>query len=130
MSGSFVPQIKQELNHVALKVIDMQRSLAFYHELIGLPITRVAGPENDPSDIWLPGVQLKKSGGGQSPSGTLDHLALGFENVKELCERLDAAGIKNDDGLVEVSGPDGNPFALRAFYYDPDGNRVEVFKYL
>jgi len=130
VSGSFVPQIKQELNHVALKVTDMQQSIHFYHEVIGLPVTRTRGPEGDPDAVWLPGVQLVKGESGLNPSGTLDHVALGMENVEQLCERLDAAGVKVDRRLSEIAGSDGKPFALAAFYYDPDGNRVEVFKYL
>ena len=39
-------------------------------------------------------------------------------------------GVKVDRPLSEIPGSDGKPFALAAFYYDPDGNRVEVFKYI
>lgn len=130
MAGSFVLQAKQELNHVALKVTDMNRSVHFYHEVIGLPVTRTRGPEGNPDAVWLPGVQLVKGDAGLNPSGTLDHVALGVENLEELCAHLDASGVKVDRALSEIPGPDGKPFALAAFYYDPDGNRLEVFKYL
>ncbi len=130
MSGSFAPKIKQELNHVALKVTDMSRSIHFYHDVIGLPISRTRGPEGNPDAVWLPGVQLVKGEAGLNPSGTLDHVALGMDNVEELCQHLDASGVKVDRPLSEIAGSDGKPFALAAFYYDPDGNRVEVFKYI
>jgi lactoylglutathione lyase len=130
MSGSFDLQIKQELNHVALKVTDMKRAVHFYHEVIGLPVTRTRGPEENPDAVWLPGVQLVKGEHGLNPSGTLDHVALGVDNVAELCQRLDAANVKVDRPLTEIAGSDGKPFALAAFYYDPDGNRLEVFKYV
>ncbi len=130
MSGSFVVKTKQELNHVALKVTDMNRAVHFYHELIGLPVTRTRGKEGDPDAVWLPGVQLVKGEAGLDPSGTLDHVALGIENLEELCARLDEAGVKVDRSISEIIGSDGKPFALAAFYYDPDGNRIEIFKHI
>ncbi|MGA7669500.1 MAG: VOC family protein [Nitrolancea sp.] len=130
MSGSFQLKTKPELNHVALKVTDMSRAIHFYSEVIGLPVTRTRGPEGDPDAVWLPGVQLVKGESGLSPSGTLDHVALGVDNLEELCQRLDSMGVKVDRSLAEIPGSDGKPFALAAFYYDPDGNRVEIFKYL
>ena len=130
MSGSFTLKTKPELNHVALKVTDMARAVHFYHEVIGLPVTRTRGPEGEPDAVWLPGLQLVKGERGLNPSGTLDHVALGIENLEELCDRLDEQGVKVDRSLAEILGSDGKAFALAAFYYDPDGNRVEIFKHL
>jgi catechol 2,3-dioxygenase-like lactoylglutathione lyase family enzyme len=128
MSDSFVPQVIENIHHVALRTTDLPRLVHFYHETIGLPITRTRGPEGDPDAVWLPGVQLVKASGELEPSGTLDHLAIGIDNVEELCARLDAAGVKVDRPLAKIVGTDGVPFAFAGFYYDPDGNRVEVFK--
>ena len=130
MSDPFVPQVIPNIHHVALRTTDLNRLVRFYHETLGLPITRTRGPEDDPDAVWLPGVQLVKVSGDLEPSGTLDHLAIGIENVQDLCTRLDAAGVKVDRPLTEIVGSDGKPFAFAAFYYDPDGNRVEVFKHL
>ena len=55
---------------------------------------------------------------------------MGIENLEELCAHLDASASRSIGPLAEIPGSDGKPFALAAFYYDPDGNRVEVFKYL
>ena len=130
MSDSFVPQVIPNIQHVALRTTDLPRLVRFYHETIGLPITRTRGSEGDPDAVWLPGVQLVKATGEIQPGGTLDHLAIGIANVEEVCARLDAAGTKVDRPLTEIIGSDGKAFAFAAFYYDPDGNRVEVFKHL
>ncbi len=77
-----------------------------------------------------PVCSWSKGQSGLNPSDTLDHVALGIDNVEELCQHLDSMGVKVDRPLSEIPGSDGKPFALAAFYYDPDGNRVEVFKYI
>lgn len=130
MTDSFDAQVIPNIQHVALGTNDINRLLQFYHETIGLPITRTRGPEGDPDAVWLPCVQLVKTRGELQAGGTLDHLAIGIENVQEVCARLDAAGAKVDRPLTEIAGSDGKPFAFAAFYYDPDGNRVEIFKYI
>lgn len=130
MSDPFEPQVIENIHHVALRTTDLGRLIHFYHDTIGLPITRTRGPEGDPDAVWLPCVQLVKVSGDAQPGGSLDHLAIGINNVEEVCARLDAAGTKVDRPLSEIVGSDGKPFAFAAFYYDPDGNRVEIFKHI
>jgi len=130
VADSFEPKVVPNIQHVALRTNNLERLIAFYHGTIGLPITRTRGPEDNPDAVWLPGVQLVKASGDFEPSGTLDHLAIGIDNVDEVCARLEAAGTKVDRTPFEVVGNDGKAFAYASFWYDPDGNRVEIFKHI
>jgi catechol 2,3-dioxygenase-like lactoylglutathione lyase family enzyme len=116
-------------NHTALRVRDMAESLAFYRDLIGLPVLRSQGPDDAPNAVWLPGLQLVRASDGEvpAPGGTLDHLALGFSNVEEVVERLVSAGHVPDIAL-ETRERQGGSVVL-AFFRDPDGNRVELLDY-
>lgn len=104
--------------------------LHFYHELIGLPISRTAGPADDPQTVWLPGVQLVRQTETSPAGGQFDHVGLGVRNIEEVCARLDAEGCEVDTPLQRRSSQEVGRDLMLAFYRDPEGNRVEFVKYL
>ncbi len=130
MSEGFTVRLDPSANHVALKVRDLAGALRFYHDLIGLPVSRTQGPADAPEVVWLPGVQLIRQTGEPDPGNTFDHVALGIENIEEVCARLDAAGIAPEVSLRRRGREEVGRDLLMAFYRDPEGNRVELLKYL
>lgn len=129
MSGTFTAQVSHDANHTAIKVRDIHKALHFYSEVIGLPALRSRGPEDNPEAVWLPGLQLVADPGASS-GGSLDHIALGIDNIDEVCQRLDDAGFQAETPLEE-RGPGGSGRPLKvAFYHDPEGNRLEILHYL
>lgn len=130
MADAFEAQLDPTANHVALKVRDLKTALDFYHGIIGLPISRTSGPPDNPQMVWLPGVQLIRHDGDLEPGGTFDHVALGVANIEEVCSRLDRAGFQAETPLQRRSREDVGRELMMAFYRDPDGNRVELLKYL
>ena len=131
MAEDFDAGVDLSGNHVALKVHDLAGALRFYHELIGLPVERTRGPAEDPSVYWLPGVQLVRAEGSRSSAeGNLDHLALGVRNIEEVCRRLDAAGFVAETPLRRGDRAAVGRDLMMAYYRDPEGNRVELLKYL
>jgi catechol 2,3-dioxygenase-like lactoylglutathione lyase family enzyme len=127
VAEGFVAQVDAENLHVCIKVKDFDTALAFYHDLIGLPIVRRMGPAEDPTFYWLPGLQLAKQteDPGANPYGVFDHIGLAIENIAEVCTRLDAAGYTAETPLDTRSLPGVERHVMNAFYRDPDGNRVE-----
>lgn len=122
------------LNHAVLYVRDVDRSVAFYTEVLGF---RVVGmlPEGLPGAAFLqaPGstndhdIGLFEIGSGAAPSGAgrttvgLYHLAWEVDTLAEL-ERL--AGVLTDAGALTGASDHGTTKSL--YGADPDGLEFEV----
>jgi catechol 2,3-dioxygenase-like lactoylglutathione lyase family enzyme len=130
MSDSFTAEVQYTANHTAIRVRDLKKTLEFYSDLIGLPITRVRGPQDNPESVWVPGLQIVVAPE-TKPGTNLDHVALGIVNIDEVCQRLDAAGFVAETPLNEQPANDqGGRHLKLAFYHDPEGNKVELLVYL
>lgn len=138
-------------NHVSVTCADFERSLAFYHQLVGLPLREqgeVASPEHDEviglGPVRLRYAELDLLGGGflelfeyLQPRGvavasrTCDpgsvHFALTIDGIEELWKRFDAAGVVTRSRPVTLAR--GEWAGARAFYaLDPDGVTVELIQ--
>ena len=117
-----------QLNHVALHVTDLEASVRFYRDVLGLPV--IPRPAFDFSGAWF-GVGC---GGGrqeihlicrpakEAPYNTPRerHFAMRVDDAAAAAERLREAG-------VPFSGPSRRPdAALQVFLRDPDGHVVEL----
>ncbi len=116
------------ISEVILVVQDVARSLAFYRDVVGLPVDNASNP----TFAWLwagsPGKQQRigltagpLSFGAAHVKGP-QHFAFGTENsrIEALKAALERLGI-------EVEGPVEFRFwnARSIYFSDPDGNRVE-----
>ena len=130
MSETFAAEVQLAANHTAIRVANLDKALEFYSGLIGLPVTRVRGPKDNPDSVWVPGLQIVVDPD-VKPGTNLDHSALGIVNIEEVCQRLDDAGYVAATPLTE-SHPDdqGGRHLKMAFYHDPEGNKVEILCYL
>lgn len=77
------------LEHVALRVHDIQWHIRFFREVLGLDLREVDGPADNPRQVWtLGGVQLVASPGfSATPSnaeGWLAHLGIMVEDLDEV----------------------------------------------
>ena len=128
--GQFTAEVNPSANHTALKVGDLEAAVHFYRDLIGLPFVRAQGPSDRPDAVWLRGLQLiRKQPAEIGSGGSLDHIGLGVDNIEAVCRRLDEAGTPTDTALEQRTLSNGQDVQL-AFYRDPEGNRVEILKYL
>jgi catechol 2,3-dioxygenase-like lactoylglutathione lyase family enzyme len=117
------------LDHVVLNVADLERSLAFYCDELGLEPERV--DEWRRGEVPFPSVRVD--------AGTiLDLLAAPRTgvNADHLClvvEPVDLAAVKESGRFVVLDGPatrfgaQGNGTSL--YVADPDGNTVELRHY-
>ena len=131
MSEPFVAKVKSERLHTALKVKSLDDSVSFYHGVMGLPILMEVGQPGNPRTIFLPGIQLVRQGDAEiTPGGRFDHVGIPMENLEEVCARLDAAGYQAEVPLERRVLEGVNLPILLCFYRDPDGNRLELFRFL
>lgn len=116
-------QVKQ-LNHIALHVADVDRSVAFYREVMQLPALQ--RPAFDFPGAWfrLGDDQELHLIGNRTASvnshhrGT--HVALMVDDLDQWEQQLDAHGAKR---LPRRVRPDG---AQQTFVEDPDGHMIEL----
>ncbi|AJE16346.1 lactoylglutathione lyase [Stutzerimonas balearica] len=121
------------LLHTMLRVGDMDRSIAFYTEVLGMTLLRRKdypdgqftlafvgyGDEAHNSVIELTynwGVDTYDLGSGYG------HIALEVEDVYKACEDIRARGGK----ITRKPGPMKHGSSILAFVEDPDGYKIEL----
>ena len=113
----------EALDHVMLWASDMDRSVAFYGDVLGLRLLHRYG--NEWAEFDAGPVRLALHGGGDRPSvppgGTvvLRVADLDMEKVA-----LQGKGVRFDDHDGEVEG-----LARFAMFADPDGNALQIIEY-
>lgn len=119
--------------HLALKVADMDRSIEFYVEKLGLEKAFTMDDEDqNPWIVYLkvaPGMflELFYGGQGQAVSGNTGagfmHLCLECEDVSKTVETLKRRGV-----TIDVEPRQGKDKNIQAWVSDPDGNAIELMQ--
>ena len=121
------------LLHTMLRVGNLDKSLAFYTDLLGMQVLRQKdypdgrftlafvgyGPEEDNSVIELTHNWDTES---YDLGEAYGHIAIGVDDVYATCDKLRAAGGK----IVREPGPMKHGSTILAFVEDPDGYKVEL----
>lgn len=119
------------IGHVHLKVSDLERSIAFYRDVIGLEVTQTYGP----------GAAFLSAGGyhhhiglntwssaGQPPASRrhpgLFHTAFLFPDRAALGAAL-ARALEHG---VEIEGSADHGVSEAIYFSDPDGNGIEIYR--
>ncbi len=123
------------LLHTMLRVGDLDRSLQFYCDVLGMTLLRRKdypggkftlafvgyGDESDHTVIELThnwGVESYDLGEGYG------HIALGVDDIYQTCEAIKAKGGQ----VVREPGPMKHGSTVIAFVTDPDGYKVELIQ--
>ncbi len=112
-----------QLNHIAIHVLDLQRSRAFYQEILGLEaISRPAF--NFPGAWYRLGrdqeLHLIERGGESASPPNERHYALMVDDIDAFAGFLESRG-------VPFRGPKPRPDgAQQIFLRDPDGHVIEL----
>ncbi len=121
--------------HTMIRVGNLDRSLAFYTELLGMRLLRKKdypggrftlafvgyGDEADHTVVELThnwDTERYDIGSG------FGHLALGVEDIYQACEKLRARGAK----ITREPGPMKHGTTEIAFVEDPDGYKIELIQ--
>lgn len=129
-----------ELDHIVLNVSDINRSLEFYIDVLGLGGERVQqfkeGRVGFPSvrindhtiiDLFpLKGADLAPPKSGEKVQGNLNHFCLvtGQEDFSGIVGYLKDRGIAIRQGPISRWGAQGR--ATSVYFLDPDGNEIEI----
>jgi len=127
------------LDHIVLNVSDVERSLRFYEQVLGLAAERVEAWRR--KEVGFPSVRINPAtiidlvhasdaGAGAAPQQqNLAHFCLVTDspNLDEAVQTLGAAGVAVETGPAVRSGARGN--ALSIYFRDPDHNLVELRTY-
>ncbi len=124
-------------DHIALAVTDIDRSIAFYHGVMGL----TGGKRHFQKDgreqaifgvgegilvlFHLPRYEPKK----RSPRSGMHHLAFGLDpkDYDAIVKRCEEQDVRIERAAIN-SGAKGK--GLATYFYDPDGNEIEIKKYV
>jgi len=123
------------LLHTMLRVGDLERSIAFYTEILGMRLLRRKdypggrftlafvgyGDESDHTVLELTHNWDTSSYDIGSGYG---HIALGVDDIVGVCDQIRAKGGK----VVREPGPMKNGTTVIAFVEDPDGYKVELIE--
>ena len=138
-SVSTQPLVKiTEMDHIVLRVKDVEESLRFYTETLGLGAERVeewrAGKVGFPSARLNADTIIDLFGSDQQPIvkdgvKNQDHYCMVIErqDMEELKSKFEGLGIEIQSGPGQRWGSHGDGTSL--YIYDPDNNVVELRHY-
>lgn len=122
------PNVK--IGHVHLKVADLERSLAFYRDVLGFEVTQRFGPQaaflsaggyhhHIGLNTW------ESAGGSPPPPGTtgLYHVAILYPTRVELAAALH----RLREATIPLEGAADHGVSEAIYLRDPDGNGVELY---
>jgi lactoylglutathione lyase len=121
------------LLHTMLRVTDLEASIAFYTEILGMRLLRRKDYPGGKFTLAFLGygeesshTALELTHNWDVDSYTLGtgygHIAIEVPDVYEACDALAARG----GNIVRPAGPMKNGSTILAFVEDPDGYRVEI----
>ena len=124
-----------QLLHTMLRVGDLQRSIDFYTQAMGMQLLRTTKRPEQKYDLAFVGyasnpdqaeIELTYNYGVTSYDiGTAyGHIALGVTDAKATCEKIRQAGGK----ITREAGPVAGGTAVIAFVQDPDGYKIELIE--
>jgi catechol 2,3-dioxygenase len=129
MARTIDPQV--DIGHVHLKVSDIDRSLAFYRDVLGFDVTQRLGDEA----AFLSaggyhhhlGLNTWESRGGSPPGpGTtgLYHVAIRYPDRATLGDAL----VRLRDAGIPITGATDHGVSEAVYLRDPDGNGIELYR--
>jgi catechol 2,3-dioxygenase-like lactoylglutathione lyase family enzyme len=82
------------LEHVAIRVRDIDWHVRFFREVLGMPVLRTDGPSEAPVQVWtVGGLQLVADPAFAGPEGRLAHLGIMAEDQEEVLRRARDWGV-------------------------------------
>ena len=123
------------LLHTMLRVGDMQRSIDFYTNVLGMRLLRKSDYPEGKFTLAFVGYQDEKDGAVLELTHNWDtssyelgtaygHIALEVDNAAETCDRVRELGGK----VVREAGPMKHGTTVIAFVEDPDGYKIEFIQ--
>jgi lactoylglutathione lyase len=121
--------------HTMLRVGDMQRSVRFYTDVLGMKVLRTTDRPDQKYSLTFVGyddeeraavLELTYNYGVEryDLGSAFGHIAIGVPDVKGACERVR----KNGGKVTREAGPVKGGTTVIAFVEDPDGYKIEFIE--
>jgi len=130
LAGSYVNAQKPVVNHIAHHVIDLQKSTAFYKDLIGLDT--IPEPFHDGKHTWFAigyksHLHLIAGATAIADYNKQSHLCFSVSSVDAFVTRLTKAGIAYEDVAGKPQTVTLRVDGVKQIYFrDPDGFWIEI----
>lgn len=122
-----------------LRVGNLQRSIDFYTEVLGMRLLRITRRPEQQYDLAFVGygtnpehAELELTfnyGVERYEMGTAyGHIAIGVDDVAATCEKVRARAAALGGGITREAGPVKGGATVIAFITDPDGYKVELIQ--
>ena len=127
---------KARLLHTMIRVRDLDASLNFYTNLLGMKLLRKRDYPTGKFTLAFVGygdessnavIELTHNWDQKEPyalGSAFGHLAIVVRDVYKACEQLGAAGVR----IPRPAGPMAHGGSIIAFIEDPDGYRIELIQ--
>ncbi len=127
------------LLHTMLRVGDLQRSIDFYTQVLGMTLLRTTRRPEQKYDLAFVGfgtnpehaeIELTYNYGvDRYELGTaFGHLAIGVEDVAATCEAVRGKAQALGGAVTREAGPVKGGTTVIAFITDPDGYKIELIE--
>ncbi|MEY2952524.1 MAG: hypothetical protein RLZZ401_611 [Pseudomonadota bacterium] len=106
-------QQKSYVEHVAVRVADIQWHINFFYEVLGMDVREIDGPTDAPNQYWtLGGMQLMSTPGFAAPpsndAGWLAHLGIMVDDLEKALMDAQSWGVRAlPQGRNWLQLPDG-----------------------
>lgn len=130
ISASAQKRKMPSLNHMALYIVDLKKSTAFYSDLMQLEV--IPEPFHDGKHTWYKvgehsQLHIIEGAAAPSPHDMNTHICFSIDSVEQFIKRLTPLKIKycNAKGvpMAVTTRPDG---VKQIYFQDPDGFWIEV----
>ncbi|HEY7166632.1 MAG TPA: VOC family protein [Candidatus Binatia bacterium] len=128
-----------ELDHIVLNVRDIEKTVRFYTEVLGLQPERLEefrnGKVGFPSvrinsetiiDLFPTKDSVESHANGEKTNGNLNHfcMVVGQDDFAGVVDYLNANGVAIREGPISRWGARGR--ATSVYFLDPEGNEIEI----
>jgi catechol 2,3-dioxygenase-like lactoylglutathione lyase family enzyme len=100
---------KSYVEHVAVKVRDIDWHLRFFHDVLGMSVRKITGPAGKPESAWtIGGMQFNADPGFDGPEGRMAHIGIMVEDLEAVLAEAEKHGIRElPMGRNWLALPDG-----------------------
>jgi lactoylglutathione lyase len=125
--------------HTMIRVGDLQRSIAFYTQVLGMQLLRTTERPDQKYDLAFVGygrnpehaeIELTYNYGVDKyePGTAFGHIAIGVDNVAATCASLREKAAALGGAITREPGPVKGGTSMIAFITDPDGYKIELIE--
>lgn len=130
VSSSAIAQNKPRLNHIALYVMDLQKSTSFYKNVVGLDT--IPEPFHDGRHTWFSigpvgHLHIISGAAAKTPHDKNAHLCFSVASINDFITNLKKNGVEFENWAGEKNTVTNRVDGVKQLYFrDPDGYWIEI----